>query len=213
MEAPVAPKRTKHSRRKAGDTNKHLGWIALGGMIAVSLAAIVILHGRQAPASRASVAASAPTPVPAPQEHVAEIHQEPIPASMFASAANAPAVSPASKALTENPIQPVTAKMSPKQWRSLDEVFAEQLRHCWTAPAQVDEDRPYVAKIKVDFSPDGALLDKPTLINTPSDPAWKAQAALALKALKNCKQLNIPASYQPYYAEWKTRIINFDPTL
>jgi hypothetical protein len=112
-----------------------------------------------------------------------------------------------------NRVRPVAVKMSTKQWQSLDEAFAEQLRHCWTAPAQADDDRPFVAKIKVEFSPDGALLDKPTLLNAPTDPAWKAQAALALKAVKNCKQLNIPASFGPYYAEWKTRIINFDPTL
>jgi hypothetical protein len=104
-------------------------------------------------------------------------------------------------------------KMSEKQWQSLDEIFARQLRRCWTAPAQSDDDRPFVAKIKVEFGPDGSLLDKPTLLNTPNDPAWKAQAAVALKALKNCKQLNIPASFGPFYTEWKTRIVNFDPTL
>lgn len=111
-----------------------------------------------------------------------------------------------------NPIKPASVKMSPEQWESLDELFVRELKQCWTRPSHTGP-KGYIPKIKVEFGPNGTLLGQPTLINAAGDPASKAQAANAMKAVMDCKQLNVPAIFAPFYDEWRTRVIYFDPSI
>ena len=61
------------------------------------------------------------------------------------------------------------------------------------------------------YRPDGGLIGQPELLNPPSDPDLRALAESALRAVRRCDPLRIPAQYQPYYDQWKGRIVRFDP--
>ena len=74
-------------------------------------------------------------------------------------------------------------------------------------PADADV---YVAQMRLAYNPDGSL-SKAKLVNPPSDPALKPQANSVLAAVKNCNPLAVPAQYRPFYEQWKTKTIHFDP--
>ena len=49
------------------------------------------------------------------------------------------------------------------------------------------------------------------LVNPPSDPALKPQAKSVMAAVQNCNPLPVPAQYRPFYEQWRTKTIHFDP--
>ena len=59
--------------------------------------------------------------------------------------------------------------------------------------------------------PDGSLAGQPVLTNPPSDPQSRALADSALRAVRRCNPLKIPAQFQPYFEQWKDWMIGFDP--
>lgn len=82
---------------------------------------------------------------------------------------------------------------------------------CWKSPKSLPEGEPYLAKVRVAFKEDGGLASAPKLVNPPSDPAWKAHADAALKAVKGCDPLHVPDKYAGYYPSWKSKTVYFDP--
>jgi hypothetical protein len=63
----------------------------------------------------------------------------------------------------------------------------------------------------VAFNPDGSLARAPKLVNPPSDPALKPQAKSVMQAVEACNPLPVPAQYRPFYEQWRTRTIHFNP--
>ncbi|MCL2384634.1 MAG: cell envelope biogenesis protein TolA [Alphaproteobacteria bacterium] len=102
------------------------------------------------------------------------------------------------------------AKMSPSMWDQLDGYLQEQYKRCWTFVG-LGGPQKYVAEIHVHYSPDGSLIGQPVLLNPPTDPALRSLAESAVRAVQRCNPLRIPAQYQPFYEQWKGRIVRFDP--
>ena len=102
------------------------------------------------------------------------------------------------------------ARMSPSLWGQLDGMMQEQYKQCWSYLG-LGSDQRYVPQIKVAFQQDGSLSGQPSLLNPPSDPALRTLAESALRAVRRCNPLKIPAQFQPYYQQWKDRILRFDP--
>ncbi len=103
------------------------------------------------------------------------------------------------------------ARMSPSMADSLGALLQEQYKQCWNyLPLTADK---YVAKIRVSFRPDGSLASQPVLLNPPSDPAFRGLAESAMRAVRRCNPLRIPAQYQPYYDQWKDWVVGFDPEI
>ena len=94
---------------------------------------------------------------------------------------------------------------------ALDAWLTESYLNCWTPPPSMPGGDTYVAQIKVVFNPDGSLSGRPVLLNPPSDPAWRAHAESAMRAVRKCDPLKVPAQYMPYFEEWKIETIHFDP--
>ena len=101
-------------------------------------------------------------------------------------------------------------RMSPSLWGQLDGYMIEQYKRCWSYISLGPTAR-YIPQIEVSFSANGGLAREPRLRNQPSDPALRALADSAMRAVKQCNPLRIPAQFQPYYNEWKDRILRFDP--
>ena len=102
-------------------------------------------------------------------------------------------------------------RMSLSMASALDAWLTESYLSCWTPPPTMPEGDVYVAQIKVVFNPDGSLSARPVLLNPPTDPAWRAHAESAMRAVKKCDPLHVPPQYAPYFDEWKIETIHFDP--
>jgi len=101
------------------------------------------------------------------------------------------------------------SKMSPSMWDRLDSLLQEQYKQCWNFIGL--NKLHYIPEIHVQYSEDGALVGQPVLLNPPADPQMRGLAESALRAVRRCNPLKIPAQYQPYYDQWKGRIVRFDP--
>jgi len=101
------------------------------------------------------------------------------------------------------------AKMSPSMWGQLDSLLQEQYKQCWSYIGL--NNKKYIPEIHVQYAQDGSLIGQPSLLNPPSDPDLRSLAESALRAVRRCNPLHIPALYQPYYDQWKGRIVRFDP--
>ncbi|HUB63220.1 MAG TPA: cell envelope integrity protein TolA [Methylocella sp.] len=102
------------------------------------------------------------------------------------------------------------AKMSPSLWDQLDGLLQEQYKRCWNF-AGLGGQQKYIPEIHVQYTPDGSLIGQPVLLNPPSDPNLRSLAESAIRAVRRCDPLHIPIQYQPYYDQWKGRIVRFDP--
>ena len=104
------------------------------------------------------------------------------------------------------------AKMSPSLSDSLNALLQEQYKQCWSYLPLTGGEK-YIAKIRVSYRPDGSLAGQPALLNPPSDPSLRGMAESALRAVRRCNPLRIPAQYQPYYDQWKDWVVGFDPEI
>ena len=103
------------------------------------------------------------------------------------------------------------ARMSVSMSAALDAWLTESYLNCWTPPPTMPEGDVYVAEIKVVFNVDGSLSTRPVLLNPPADPAWRAHAESAIRAVRKCDPLRVPPEYIPYFEQWKVETIHFDP--
>jgi outer membrane biosynthesis protein TonB len=101
--------------------------------------------------------------------------------------------------------------MSMSMASALDAWLTESYLNCWTPPPGMPDGDTYVAQIKVVFNPDGSLSGRPVLLNPPSDRAWRAHAESAMRAVRKCDPLKVPAEYMPFFDQWKVETIHFDP--
>ena len=101
------------------------------------------------------------------------------------------------------------AKMSPTLMAALDGLMMDQYNQCWTDNGIGANG--YVPQIRVQYAPDGSLVGQPTLTNPPPDPALRGLADDALRAVRKCNPLKIPAQYAPYYDQWRQRLLRMNP--
>jgi colicin import membrane protein len=101
-------------------------------------------------------------------------------------------------------------RMSPSLWGALDGLLQDQYKRCWSYLG-LGADHRYIPQIKVEYMQDGALASEPALLNPPSDPSLRSLAESAMRAVRECNPLKIPPQFQPYYNQWKARILRFDP--
>jgi colicin import membrane protein len=102
-------------------------------------------------------------------------------------------------------------RMSVSMASALDAWLTESYLNCWTPPPAMPEGDVYVAQVKVVLNPDGSLSGRPVLLNPPTDPAWRAHADSAMRAVRKCDPLHVPPQYAPFFEEWKIETIHFDP--
>jgi colicin import membrane protein len=103
------------------------------------------------------------------------------------------------------------ARMTQAQQAGFENWLIKTYLSCWKpAPQPADADL-YVAQVRLAFNPDGSLSKPAKLVNPPSDPSLKPQAKSVMLAVQNCNPLPVPAQYRPFYEQWKTKTIHFNP--
>jgi colicin import membrane protein len=120
------------------------------------------------------------------------------------AAARAPAESP--------PVEP-PAHMTSAQQAGFDAWLIKTYLACWKPARQPVDADVYVAQVRLAYNPDGSLSKPAKLVNPPADPALKPQAKSVLAAVQTCNPLTVPAQYRPYYEQWRTKTIHFDPQI
>ncbi len=124
--------------------------------------------------------------------------------------APAPAVVAARTPAETAPVEP-PARMTATQQAGFDAWLVKTYLACWKPPRQPANSDVYVARVRLAYNPDGSLMKPAKLVNPPSDPALKPQARSVMAAVENCNPLPVPAQYRPFYEQWKTKTIHFDP--
>ncbi len=102
------------------------------------------------------------------------------------------------------------AKMSPSMWGQLDGLMQEQYKRCWSYLGLASGKR-YIPQVRVSYAASGQLTSAPVLLNPPADPALRSLAESAVRAVRKCDPLRIPAQFAPFHDQWKSRVLRFDP--
>ena len=116
----------------------------------------------------------------------------------------------AARVPAEQQVEPPT-RMTSAQQAGFDTWLIKTYLACWNPARQPVDTDAYVAQVRLAYNPDGSLSKPAKLVNPPSDPALKPQAKSVLAAVENCNPLPVPAQYRPFYEQWKTKTIHFDP--
>ena len=95
---------------------------------------------------------------------------------------------------------------------ALNEWFRDSYKNCWNLPPTNPAGENYVFDVRVTFNPDGALAARPVLLNPPHDPEWRAHADSVMRAVARCNPLRIPSQYAPYFDQWRSKVVHFDPS-
>jgi len=142
-------------------------------------------------------------------------HRHPSRSAEAPKPAMAPPAPPAEivAARTPTPAAPVEppARMTPAQQAGFDAWLVKTYLACWKPARQPADADVYIAQVRLAYNPDGSLMKPAKLVNPPSDPALKPQAKSVMAAVQNCNPLPVPAQYRPFYEQWKTKTIHFDP--
>ncbi|HZZ59792.1 MAG TPA: hypothetical protein VFE63_01275 [Roseiarcus sp.] len=161
----------------------------------------------KAAASREAVKPAAPLPPVRPDAGAG-----PSAAAAPTAVAAAPSVAPPPAAVPVPPASPPTpTRMTLAQEAKFDAWMVKTYLGCWKPAAQPVDADLYVAQVRLAFNPDGSLKKPPKLVNPPSDPAAKPQAKSVMQAVRACNPLSVPAQYRPFYEQWKTKTIHFNP--
>ncbi len=160
-------------------------------------------------ASREAVKPPAPLPPVRPDADAG-----PSAATAPTAVAPVPSVAPPLPAAPAPPTPPAPpARMTHAQEADFDSWMVKTYLGCWKPAAQPADADSYVAQVRLAFKPDGSLKKLPKLVNPPSDPAAKPQAKSVMHAVRACNPLPVPAQYRPFYEQWKTKTIHFDPQI
>lgn len=102
------------------------------------------------------------------------------------------------------------AKMSPTLGAEFDNFLKETYHRCWEVP--VAEQRPnYEPIVRIELRKDGSLGANPVLTNPAYDPTSQALADSAMRAVRKCNPLNIPAKFLSFYDEWQVVNVKLNP--
>ncbi len=103
-------------------------------------------------------------------------------------------------------------RLNPSQRDALMGLLRDQLHRCWQAPVAVQaSDKPPVPSVRLQLNQDGSLAAEPAVLNGSADPLFRAVADSATRASRRCAPLRIPSQFQPYYEDWRSLVVNFDP--
>ncbi|MDB5511624.1 MAG: cell envelope integrity protein TolA [Enterovirga sp.] len=103
-------------------------------------------------------------------------------------------------------------RLNPSQRDQLVGLLSEQLHRCWQVPiAAQSADRPPVPTVRVKLNQDGTLAGEPVVTNMSGDQLFRSVADSATRATRRCAPLKIPSQFQPFYADWRDLLVNFDP--
>jgi len=83
-----------------------------------------------------------------------------------------------------------------------------QIARCWSPPVGAVGAEDLKVRVKFGLDRSGEVSASPEVLNSSSNPAFRAAASSAVRAVMRCAPYSLPASK---YEAWQEVIINFDP--
>lgn len=83
-----------------------------------------------------------------------------------------------------------------------------QISRCWSPPVGAVGAEELVVRVRFQLEQSGEVSGSPEVLNSNSNPAFRAAASSAVRAVMRCAPYDLPAEK---YDAWKDIIFNFDP--
>ena len=94
---------------------------------------------------------------------------------------------------------------------SEEDALKAQIFGCWSVPLGLPYNQDLLVRIKLELNPDGSIVNTEILdharMNKPGQSFYKVLAESALRAVKLCQPLRVPATG---FERWKDLQLNFD---
>jgi colicin import membrane protein len=105
------------------------------------------------------------------------------------------------------------AKLTPSLRDALIGILVSQIERCYSAPIAASGGQVTAPILDIRLNQDGSLSTDPRILQAGSSSTDRAVADAAIRAIRKCRQFEIPAKFVPYYADWKVLNVQFDPPL
>jgi colicin import membrane protein len=105
------------------------------------------------------------------------------------------------------------AKLTPSLRDALIGILVSQIERCYSAPIAASGGQVTAPVLDIRLNQDGSLSTDPRILQAGSSSTDRAVADAAVRAIRKCRQFEIPAKFVPYYADWKVLNVQFDPPL
>ena len=102
------------------------------------------------------------------------------------------------------------AKMSVTMGAEFDQLLKDHYNACWDKGA-IQGIVSYKPSINVHFRQNGSLIGEPELTNRPGDAQGRSIADSAIRAIRTCGPVPIPARLLSHYEEWKDTTLIMNP--
>lgn len=102
-------------------------------------------------------------------------------------------------------------KLSPSLYGQLAGIIKDQIERCYSAPMGASAGQVTMPVLKVELREDGSLQAEPRVARAGSSSADRAVSDAALRAVRRCAPYQIPAKFAPYYADWRSLNVEFEP--
>jgi biopolymer transport protein ExbD len=93
---------------------------------------------------------------------------------------------------------------------SLAALLRRQLYGCWSPPVGLSDAKDLVVRVTFSLNRDGSLSGAPQVKPTASGPLFQVAAESAVRAIRRCTPLKLPADR---YESWKEMEVAFDPRM
>lgn len=103
---------------------------------------------------------------------------------------------------------PVSQDSNVKMSQSELDALRGQIARCWSPPVGAVGAEDLKVRVKFGLDRSGEVSASPEVMNSSSNPAFRAAASSAVRAVMRCAPYSLPASK---YEAWQEVIINFDP--
>lgn len=100
------------------------------------------------------------------------------------------------------------SKLSISQRTAIEGMMREQISPCWNPPIGAAGAEDMKVTIRFQLNSDGTLDGEPSVVQWQSSAGFQAAADSALRAVRRCSPLHLPAEAYDY---WRDVQINFDP--
>jgi colicin import membrane protein len=102
-------------------------------------------------------------------------------------------------------------RLSPSLRDALVGLLQQQIERCYSAPPGAAQG-VVLPVLDIRLNPNGSLSTEPRIMRGGSSAVDQSIAQAALRAVRRCAPYNIPATYAPYYNDWKAINAEFEFT-
>jgi outer membrane biosynthesis protein TonB len=100
------------------------------------------------------------------------------------------------------------SNLSVSERRLIDGYIRDQLVGCWNPPVGASNADELIVRVRFQLNQDGSLTGNPVVMNSGGGPQFRAAADSALRAVRKCSPMQLPAESYDY---WQDVEINFNP--